>query len=161
MGVTLWVIRKGLCCFTGWSSLFYFLTSTTPKTFSTKNMTTRNIVTFNPYLSNTVNIDVNLSVLLWQKGWATRRLREMWLSYIRYVDGTDWEIPPDLRICMTWYLNLRLNPFLWSDSYLRRFFTDLARRKPLDFCEDHPDITRSDVFNTVRTAEMLLSLSHS
>ena len=104
-------------------------------------------------------MDVNVSLLLIQKGWSTRRLREMWLSYVRYFVGTDWEVPSDMRICVTWYVNLRLNPFLWSDSYLRRFFLDIVRREPLDFCEDHPDITRSDVFNTARTAEILLSMS--
>ena len=124
-------------------------------------MDTRNTGEFNPYLSNTTTIDVNVSLLLIQKGWSTRRLREMWLSYVRYVDGTDWEIPPDMRICMTWYVNLRLNPFLWSDSYVRRFFMYLVRRGPLDFSEDHPDITRADVLNTVRTAEMLLLLGRT
>ena len=120
-----------------------------------------NIETFNPYLSKTINIEVNTSLILLQKGWATRRLRQMWLSYVRYVDGTVWEIPPDMRICLTWYVNLRLNPFLWTDSFLRRFFTYLVRRESLNFSEDHPDITRADVFNTVRTAEMLLSLSNN
>ena len=122
-------------------------------------MDTRNTGEFNPYLSNTTTIDVNVSLLLIQKGWSTRRLRYMWLSYVRYFVGTDWDVPADMRICLTWYLNLRLNPFLWTDSYLRRFFMYIVRREPQDFCEDHPDITRSDVFNTARTAEILLSLS--
>ena len=135
---------------------FYFIPNTIT-TFSSE-MTT-NAVTFDPYLSKTVNIQVNTSLMLLQKGYSTRRLREIWLLYVRYVNGTNWEIPSDMRICMSWYTNLRLNPFLWSDSYTRSFFLYLVRRVPLDFSEDHPDITQSDVFNTVRTAEMLLMLS--
>ena len=120
---------------------------------------TTNTVLFDPYLSKTTNIEVNTSLMLLQKAYSTRRLREIWLLYVRYVNGTNWEIPSDMRICMSWYTNLRLNPFLWSDSYTRSFFLHLVRRVPLDFSEDHPDITQSDVFNTVRTAEMLLMLS--
>ena len=122
-------------------------------------MTTSNNGSFNPYLSEATTIDVNISLLLIQKGWSTRRLRHMWLSYVRYVTYTDWEVPSDMRICITWYVNLRLNPFLWTDSYLRSFFMYIVRREPQDFSEDHPDITRSDVFNTARSAEILLSMS--
>ena len=85
-------------------------------------MTTSNNGSFNPYLSDATTIDVNISLLLIQKGWSTRRLRHMWLSYVRYVTDTEWEVPSDMRICLTWYENLRLNPFLWTDSYLRSFF---------------------------------------
>ena len=122
-------------------------------------MTTSNNGSFNPYLSEATTIDVNISLLLIQKGWSIRRLRHMWLSYVRYVTDTDWEVPSDMRICITWYVNLRLNPFLWTDSYLRSFFMYIVRREPQDFSEDHPDITRSDVFNTARSAEILLSMS--
>ena len=115
-------------------SLLFFIPNTTP-TISSKMST--NIETFNPYLSKTINIEVNTSLILLQKGWATRRLRQMWLSYVRYVDGTVWEIPMDMRICLTWYVNLRLNPFLWSDSFLRRFFTYLVRHESLDFSGEH------------------------
>ena len=120
---------------------------------------TTNTGTFDPYLSKTINIEVNTSLILLQKGFSARRLREIWLLYVRYVNGTEWQIPSDMRICISWYTNLRLNPFLWSDSFTRSFFLYLVRHRPLDFSEDHPDITQSDIVNTARTAEMLLMLS--
>ena len=124
-------------------------------------MVSRNDREFNPYAGRTTNLNIDTSLLMLMKGWATRELRKMWLYYVRfYSPGVSllWDVPPDMRICISYYLNLRCNPFLWSDSYVRVFFLNMVRSRPIDFSVDHPDILWSDVFNTIRTAEMLLSL---
>lgn len=124
-------------------------------------MVSRNDEQFDPYAGRTTNLTVDTTLLMLLKAWSTRELRHMWLSHVRYYIpqvALLWEIPPDMRICISYYLNLRCNPFLWSDSYVRVFFLNMVRNRPIDFSVDHPDIIWADVFNTIRTAELLLGL---